>query len=103
MFIKNMMPLTAEALAISKGLCKLRPHIHIQMLAEFNFDLSCLHAFVDHALDARGVQGVEHITYPFLVYMDPVTGVRQKREQTWMSFSIFQKIYYRETFDLGDS
>ena len=62
------------------------------MLAELNFDLSRLHAAINHVLDATGVQSVENITNPLFINMDPISGIGQVSEHLGLGFSILQEI-----------
>jgi hypothetical protein len=75
-FINKLITLTAEVLAGGEGLGELRPHIDIEMLAQFDFDFPRFHGIIDHFLYAIGVQCIKHIAYPVLINMDPVTRVR---------------------------
>ena len=71
---------------------KFRPHVHIEMFAELYLDLPSLHTAIDHVLNALGIYGVEHITDPFLVYVNPVTWIRQVSKHVALSLSIFQEV-----------
>ena len=94
--------LTTEALTVGKSLSELRPHVHVEMFAELYLDLSCFHTAIDHVLNALGIYGVEHITDPFLVNVDPVTWIRQIRKHIVSALGIFQEICDGEAFNLWD-
>ena len=67
---------TAVRLALSQSLCKLWPHVNIEMLGQIISHLSRFQTFINHGLDAIRVQSVEDITDPLLVNVNPISRIR---------------------------
>ena len=62
------------------------------MFAELYLDLSSFHTAIDHVLNALGINGVEHITDPLFVYVDPVTWIRQVSKHVSLSLGKLQEV-----------
>ena len=62
---------------------------------------SLLHGSSDHSLDAIWVEGVQQVTDPGFVSVNPIALSWQVLEYSWPSLSIVQKIHDCEAFNLG--
>ena len=91
---------TAIGLALCQGLCKLWPHVDIEMLVHFIFDSSSFHAAINHGLDPNWIQSVKDITDPLLVNVDPVARVWHVPEHIDARLCMFEEVSHSEAFYL---
>ena len=68
--------LTTEALCGLKGLLELRPHLYDKALALLKVFLSQITGIIDHLLYTIRVKGIQDITEPLLVNVNPISLVR---------------------------